>query len=114
MQTTDELLTELERLGAQAFELAEAGDTVQAATVVALRAKAVERLQLLKGPLSYTDWNRLVVIHCQGNRIAASLQAARVRIASEFLDSMREHALLECMSGVLESEAPVLQLNERG
>jgi hypothetical protein len=114
MQMVDELLTELERLSAHALELADAGDTVQAAGVVLERGQALQRLQSIREPLSYADWDRLVVIHYQGNRIATSLQAVRVHIAREFLDSMREHAFLECMSSVIESDPAMLQLNERG
>jgi hypothetical protein len=105
MHTVDHYLTELEELSARALELADAGDTVAAAVVVNHRGEAVQRLQALSEPLSYTDWNRLVVIHYQGNQIAASLATARKQIASEFLESAREHAFLECIGGVINSEA---------
>lgn len=114
MATADELLTELERLSAQALQLADSEDTENAAEIVGQRGETIQRLTGITETFSYTDWNRLVIIHHQGNRIAASLQAARARIAHEFLDSVGGHALLECMSGVLEEPVSVGQLNERG
>jgi len=113
MSTVDHLLTELEQLSARALELADAGDTMEAATVVARRGEAVERLQKLSEPLSYPDWNRLVVIHYQGNQLAASLTSARRRIAAEFLETAREDAFLGCIGGVVDTEPAAVLVNER-
>lgn len=111
MTIVDELLTELEQLSARGLELAEAGDTVAAVPVIEARGNVVDRLTSLSEPLSYADWNRLVVIHYQGNRIAASLQAARKVIAAEFLDTVRNDAFLGCIGGVVDEPTPS-HLNE--
>jgi hypothetical protein len=113
-EIVDQLLTQLEELSARAVDFAGEGNTVAAADVIAERGTAIERLKLAiasSEPLSYTDWNRLVVIHCQGNRIHANLQTAREQIASEVVECARENAFLECVGGVVEQTGSS-QLNE--
>jgi hypothetical protein len=113
--TPDELLTELESVSAAALLHASTGDTICAASSIERRGVLIQKLTAMMAqsePLSYTDWNRLVVIHYQGSRIAVDLHAARVQIAHEFVETSREHAYLGCISGVVQNDVAA-QLNEQ-
>ena len=110
----DELLTQVEELSSQALELASVGNMAQAARLVEARAAGIKSLTefiAMSGPLSFTHYNRLVVIHRQGDRIAAVINGSRLEIAKTFIDTVREHAYLERISAVVETSVPA-QLSE--
>lgn len=113
----DGLLSELEELSTRVVELAAAADTVAAEDLITQRGAVAARLKMALetavSPCSYSDWNRLVVVHAQGNQIQAHLAAARTGIAMQLIENAREQALLECMSGVMNPEATG-QLDELG
>jgi hypothetical protein len=103
MQTLDELFSELERISAEAVDQAAAGDIEATVRSINERGAAVLRLEAaLKNapPASYTEWNRLIVIHFQGKRILEHLAAARMRLGSDLIESERERALLDCVNAV--------------
>lgn len=112
----DGLLTELEELSAKALQETEAGNLTSAMHTIAQRGVAVGQLPTAlaaAAPVTYVEWNRIAVIHFQGNRIQASLQAVRQRFAGERVQTAREQALLECVTGVV-GKGSRRQLDERG
>jgi hypothetical protein len=120
MNTIDSLLTELETLSAKAMEEAAAPDFDVVGQTLRHRAAVIDNLQALLAtaePVSYTEWNRLAVIHFQGNRVHELLEAARQRLAGELMQNVREQALLGCVNGVVNgysSENHPSRLNEQG
>jgi hypothetical protein len=112
MQNIDEILTELEQVSAQALDAAGAADTVTASALLAERGHLIQRLEAFTEPLCYVDWNRLVVIHSQGDRITAAIQATRAGLAGEVVENARGHALLECIRGVVNDGASPGRLNQ--
>lgn len=108
------LLQELEDLSAEALEQVSAGQLKRAAESVRQRGVAVRHLQealAAAGPVSYEEWNRLVVIHFQGNRVQEAFTQARAHLASELSAAGREQALLHCVYGTIKQK-PVRNLNE--
>jgi hypothetical protein len=98
------LLTELEDLSARAIADVEAGELIAAADSIRLRGEALARLDdalAAAGPVSYEEWNRLVVIHFQGNRALQLLTVAKEQLSAEAVESSREQALLQCVAGVV-------------
>lgn len=113
--TLNNLLSELEELSAKAVDQATAGELEAAAHTIFQRSAAVVGLQRVLAaaePVSYTEWNRLAVIHFQGNRIHDMLLAARGQLAAELVESTRGQALLECVSGVVGESTPPARLSE--
>lgn len=100
----DQLLIELEKLSARAIEEVQAHDLTAAAQTVRLRGQALSRLQLELAhtqAISYEEWNRLVVIHFQGNRIGEGFMQARQRLAAQLVETSRDQALLNCVAGIV-------------
>jgi hypothetical protein len=115
-ENIDGLLTELEELSAKALEQVDQSELTTAVQLVEQRGAAIGRLQTAiasSGPLSYVEWNRMTVIHCQGNRLQSALEGLRGRLAAELVLSAREHALLDCVTGVVGQMAAGV-LDERG
>jgi hypothetical protein len=111
----EELLTELEELSVRALEEANRGDIVAALETVCQRGEAVSSLQTAlakESPVSYTEWNRLAVIHFQGNRIQESIETTRLHLAGELIQNVRDQALLGCVSGVVNESPSTSGLNE--
>ena len=115
----DSLLPQLESVTARIFEMTEAalsaGDNiVQISDLVSERGLLVKQLDDLlakNSPLSYSDWNRLVVIHNQGQRIEMNLQSTRGRIVNQIAMNARGQAFLNCVAGVVETPDVVNSTN---
>jgi hypothetical protein len=107
------LLNELEEASAQALALVESGELALAADIVRRRGVTLSHLQealTVVDPVSYEEWNRLAVIHFQGNRVQEALTIARARLAAELIDNFREQSLLDSMSHLVSTRsAPSVQ-----
>jgi hypothetical protein len=108
----DELLTRLEQLNCQAMDgsdpaLQQSVDAVQVLELIRERGKLIEQLKpalAAHSPVSYVEWNRLVVIHRAGARILENLMTVRSRVASEIGSNASGRVFLERVTGLL---APV-------
>lgn len=103
-EALDRLLQELEDLSAKALQEALASDLTAAAQSIAVRGLAVQRWQdqlATAGTVTYEEWNRLAVIHFQGNRILEAIGEARRRLAADATDHQRARALLNCVTAVV-------------
>jgi hypothetical protein len=68
------------------------------------RRKLIEKLQPVlasHAPLSYSEWNRLVVIHHQGSRIQANLERIRSQMALELGGNARGRLFLERVTSLI-------------
>ena len=106
-----ELLSRLEDVSAEAVNITDLALNPVVDTVTALN-KIVERGELIQqlhtelaaaGPLSYTDFNRLVIIHYQGSRADENLKLTRSQLAGQLSSNTRERAFLDCLTGGLET-----------
>lgn len=108
----EELLTRLEELNARAVEssdpvLHQAVDTVQVLELIKARGQLIAQLQPVlasHAPVSYVEWNRLVVIHHQGSRILENLMQVRTRVAVELGANSSGRVFLQRVTSML---APV-------
>lgn len=97
----EELLVRLEEVNAQAVDCS---DPVQVLELVRKRGELIRQLKPVlaaAAPVSYTEWNRLVVIHHQGNRIFENLIQVRARVALEIGANASGRLFLERMTGLL-------------
>lgn len=115
----DDLLGRLEEVSTEAAKitdpaLSEAVDTIAALDKIKERGSLVQQLNTeLKsaGPLSYTDFNRLVIIHYQGSRAEENLRLVRNQLAGQLSANTRERAYLDCVTGGLETPPPTRLTN---
>ena len=105
----DELFSQLENVSAEAVRITDPALNEMAGSIAAFE-KISERGVLLQqlhaeietaGPLSYTDFNRLVVIHYQGSRAEENLRLTRNQLAGRLSAHTRERAYLDCITGGL-------------
>ena len=117
----EELLTRLETVSADAVTAADptasAADAERVSGLIAQRGRLIEAFQAAvsanAAPLSYTDWNRLVIVHHQGVRAFQNLQRKRSELASELAANSRERAFLECITGMVD-RPPASQIHDVG
>lgn len=103
------LLTLLEEVNSRAAEnsdpsLNTAVDVVAVLELIKERGRLIEQLQpllALHAPVSYVEWNRLVVIHHQGALISENLGRVRNQVALELGTSYGGRLFLERMTGML-------------
>ena len=103
------LLTHLEEVSARAAEsshplLNADMDTVQVLKLIQQRRKLIEQLQPLlavHAPLSYIEWNRLMVIHHQGSRIQENLAITRNRLALELAGNAQGRMFLDRVKSMI-------------
>jgi hypothetical protein len=101
----EELFSRLEQVST---ELAESSDPLLT-DAIEERGELIEQLQrelVLQGPLSYSEWNRLVVIHHQGARIQENLLKIRNQVALELTGHSGGRMFLERVTSMI---APVLE-----
>ena len=105
----DELFSQLENVSAEAVRITDPALNEMAGSV-AVFEKISERGVLLQqlhaeleaaGQLSYTGFNRLVVIHYQGSRAEENLRLMRNQLACRLSAHTRERAYLDCITGGL-------------
>ena len=106
-----ELLGRLEDVSAEAVNITDLAlnpvvDAVAALDKITERGELVQQLNTelaVAGPLSYADFNRLVIIHYQGSRADENLKMTRSQLAGELSANTRERAFLDCLTGGLET-----------
>lgn len=106
----DDLLSRLEDVSAEAVRLTDpalndVADSAAAFEKVNERGGLVQQLNAelaAAHPLSYTDFNRLVVIHYQGSRVQENLRLTRNQIAGQLSANNRERAYFDCVTGGLD------------
>ncbi len=113
----DKLLSRLENVSTEAVRITDPVLDATPDSVVAFE-KISERGVLLQqlctelgaaGPLSYPDFNRLVVIHYQGSRAEENLRLMRNQLAGRLSSHTRERAYLDCITAGLNAP-PVTRL----
>ena len=105
----EQLLTRLEELSAQAVDcsdpsLHERVDTLQIQNLVRERGELIQQLPPVlaaQGPVSYVEWNRIVIIHHQGSRIHENIERARNRLVVELSVNCSGRVFLDRMTGML-------------
>jgi hypothetical protein len=101
----EELFSRLEHVST---ELAESSDPLLTGAIEE-RGELIQQLQrvlALQDPLSYSEWNRLVVIHHQGSRIQENLEKIRNRVALQLTENTGGRVFLERVTSMI---APVLE-----
>jgi len=106
----ESLLDRLEKISADAVAATDparsTADAPIGAELIEERGKLIEEFRVALGnismPLSYTDWNRLVIVHHQGVRIHDNLQRTRSELVAQLTANCREQAFLECVAGMVE------------
>jgi hypothetical protein len=107
----NDLLTRLESVSMEAMKMTdptanEVVDTIASDNKIQERGILVDQLNAelaAAGPLSYTDFNRLIIIHYQGSRTEENVQLARNQLAGELSLNTRGRAFLDCIAGGLEA-----------
>jgi hypothetical protein len=97
----EELLARLEEVS---VELVDRSDPMQVIELVRKRGELIRQLKpvlAVSSPVSYAEWNRLVVIHHQGHRIFENLTQMRARIALEIGANASGRLFLDRMTGFL-------------
>ncbi len=105
----DELLSQLENVSAEAVRITdpalnETSESVAAFEKISERGVLLQQLHTelaVAGPLSHTEFNRLVVIHHQGSRAEENLRLTRNQLAGRLSAHTRERAYLDCITGGL-------------
>jgi hypothetical protein len=120
--SVDGLLSRLEDLTAEAAKatnpaLHELVDTLAALELIGRRGALINELSSALSsfiePLSYTDYNRLIVIHFQGRQAESNLISYRNQLANLLSTNTRERTLLDRITGIVET--PHLpELNSNG
>jgi hypothetical protein len=108
----EELLTRLEEVNTRAVDssdpaLHQAVNTFQVLEIIEERGRLIEELQPVlaaHAPVSYVEWNRLVVVHHQGSLLLENLRQVRSRLALELGANNNSRLFLERVTGML---APV-------
>ena len=116
------LLGRLEDLTAEAVKatnpaLPEAVDPIAALELIGRRGALINELKsalsLPAEPLSYTDFNRLVVIHFQGRQAESHLINYRNQLADLLSTNTRERTLFDRITGMVEAPR-IPALNNKG
>src|ERR1035441_1309140 len=116
------LLGRLEDLTAEAVKatnpaLPEVVDPIAALELIGRRGALINELKsalsLPAEPLSYTDFNRLVVIHFQGRQAESHLINYRNQLADLLSTNTRERTLFDRITGMVETPR-IPALNNKG
>lgn len=105
----DELLTRVEELTTLAMDssdpvLQQSVDMVQVLQLIRERGKLLDQIKPMlrsHAPVSYVEWNRLVVIHRAGARILENLSQARSRVTSEIAANSSGRLFFARVTGLL-------------
>jgi hypothetical protein len=101
------LLRRLEEVSADlvgALELPAEADLTTVAELMETRCCLIDDLKFETanaGPFSYTDFNRMVIIHVQGSRVETRLQAIRQELKAAQGMNAQARAYIHCVHGVL-------------
>jgi hypothetical protein len=111
----NELLGRLEELSSALTRTVDAaagvesdGDTV--AGLLVQRGQAIEELTraiAARGPLTYIEFNRMAVIHYQGNQAAIGLKQIRDEMDAALASTTRKQAFANRIAGTLDSHQPL-------
>jgi hypothetical protein len=116
------LLSRLEDLTAEAVKatnpaLPEAVDAIAALALIGQRGALISELKSALSspaePLSYTDFNRLIVIHFQGRQTESHLIDYRNQLANLLSTNSRERTLFDRITGMVETPR-IPALNNEG
>lgn len=102
MSNTVALIEQLENISVQAID-AGTQDPVRALGLIQRRGVLIRKLsQELPAAetVSYEEWNRLVIVHAQGNRLHAMLCSVREELARQASVYAREQALMDTLAGM--------------
>jgi hypothetical protein len=105
----EELLTRLEEVNSRAVDssdpaLHEVVNTVQVLELIRERGLLIEQLKpelAARAPVSYIEWNRLVIIHHQGARILENLKQVRSQVALELGANSSGRVFLQRVTSLL-------------
>lgn len=105
----EELLSRLEELSTQAVDSSDPAlhpsvDTVGILEFIRERGSLIEQLRPVlaaHSPVSYVEWNRLIVIHHQGARILENVNHVRSRVAFELGSNASGRHFLERVNSML-------------
>jgi hypothetical protein len=109
----EDLLTRLEELSAEAVDRSDPAqengvDTLQVRALLQERGRLIEELQPVlaaNAPVSYLEWNRIVIIHHQGSRIQENLVQTRNQVALDLRVNSSGRVFLDRVSSMI---APAL------
>ena len=98
------LLRDLEEVTEQAFLLTLAdscsdADFSRCLSHIEKRSALIRRLGSVAGPLSYTDYNRLVIIGFQGQRLQENLMRLRMQLAAAVAANRQQSTYAERVLG---------------
>lgn len=108
----EDLLTHLEQQSAQLvyisdLSLQEKVDTIQVRELLQCRRELIALLQpalAANAPVSYVEWNRMVVIHHQGLRIQENLAKVRSQLAFELGANANGRMFLQRVTNMIASD----------
>jgi hypothetical protein len=103
------LLRDLEEVTEQALSLTRAeacsdADFAHCHSLVEKRSTLIRRLENVEGPLSYTDYNRLVIIGFQGQRLQENLLRLRMQLAAAVAANRQQSAYAKRVLGCFPAE----------
>lgn len=109
MNELEDLLTRLEEVSARADEvcdpeLVETANIDQVVELIKARGELIGQLQRLlasHSPVSFMEWNRLVVIHRQGTRLQENSQRVRSQVVRALAANSSGRVFLERVTGML-------------
>jgi hypothetical protein len=96
----EDLLSRLEQVSAEAAE----SSNPLLAGAIEERGKLIEQIQPVLAshvPLSYSEWNRLVIVHHQGSRIQENLENIRNQVVLELGGNTRGRLFLERVTSMI-------------
>jgi hypothetical protein len=108
----EEILTRLEEWSAQAVDISDPllqdrVDTTQVCELIQRRGELIEQLQPVlaaNAPVSYLEWNRIVVVHHQGSRIQENLGKVRIQLALELGANSNGRMFLERVTSLIAAD----------
>lgn len=115
----EDLLGRLEKISADLTEVTErslpdAHNLLEVLDLITGRGALIEKLSVVlarSSPVSYSDWNRLVVIHSQGQRIGTNLAAKRNDILNQLALNAQGRAFLNRMTGLVEDPRTISSID---
>ena len=99
----EDLLSQLERITTEAVGAAagaEKSDFDRAVRLIVQRGELVRQLHdviAASGPLSYMEFNRMVVVHHQGAQIEAGMKKTRETLQHARAEAERQRAYANCL-----------------
>jgi hypothetical protein len=115
----EDLLAQLETVSTELTEMTErslagADNLLEVLDLLSHRGSLVERVSSLlaqSAPVSYSEWNRLVIIHYQGQRIDTNLSTKRADILSQLTANAQGQTFLNRMTSLVEAPHTASSIN---